>query len=636
MKHIILGTAGHIDHGKTTLIKALTDIDTDRLPEEKSRGITIELGFAHLSLGNDLEFGIVDVPGHEKFIHHMVAGVGGIDIVMLIIAADEGVMPQTREHVAICDLLGVKCGFVVLTKTDMVDDEWLELVQEDVSDFMEGTFLADTPIVRVSSKTGQGLDTLKDVLSQQAELVSEKSNVGLFRVPVDRVFTIRGFGTVVTGTVNAGSIALGEAVTMIPDGPGCKIRGLQVHGRNVDTIQAGQRAAINLQGVDRDIVRRGMLLCRPGELSVTYMVDGFINLLKAMPRPIKNRTQIRFYSGTSEVLGRLILLDREELLPGGSAPVQIRLVDPIACLTGDRFLLRSYSPVITIGGGKIINAEPVKHKRYDTGVLKHLESLGDDDLNGRFATWLDVSGISGVCSADICRTMQLSAEKIHELVDEFRAGRQIVVISGNPDRYIGIDAWSEFKKQVLDIVTRYHQQQPLKSGLSREELRTSFRPNPEAAVLQTALKEFFQDNTFVDMGQAVRLTGFSPSLSPQQEIIRSAVVETVTQRDQQGGKLQEINESLSFDLSEIQPIVQYLLDMDVLIRIGDGLIFTRDVIDRFREVIRTTVAKEGSIKVGGLRDACGISRKQAVPILEYFDSIGLTRRVKDHRVLKNA
>jgi selenocysteine-specific elongation factor len=377
LKQIILGTAGHIDHGKTSLIKAITGTDTDRLKEEKERGITIELGFASLDLPNGQHVGIVDVPGHEKFVKNMVAGATGIDIVVMVIAADEGVMPQTREHMEICTLLGIKHGFVALTKMDMVDEEWLELAMEDVRDFTAGTFLENTPIVPVSAVKEQGLQEFSRVLETICNQVPERSMSSLFRLPVDRVFTMKGFGTVITGSLISGRVQVGDTVMIYPSMVTAKVRGIQVHNQGVSMAEAGQRTAINFQGLEKAAINRGEMLALPGTLKPSFMVDLQLQYLASNKKPIKNRTRVRFHTGTSEILGNLVLLDREELPPGEKAAVQLRLDEPVCLVKDDRFVIRSYSPVRTIGGGQVLNPIPPKHKRFKTDVVQGLQSIGE-------------------------------------------------------------------------------------------------------------------------------------------------------------------------------------------------------------------------------------------------------------------
>ncbi|MCP4688561.1 MAG: selenocysteine-specific translation elongation factor, partial [Desulfobacterales bacterium] len=401
MKQIILGTAGHIDHGKTSLIKALTGTDTDRLKEEKLRGITIELGFASLDLPGGRRLGVVDVPGHEKFVKNMVAGATGIDIVVMVIAADEGVMPQTREHMEICSLLGVKHGFVAMTKIDMVEEDWLELVQEDVSEFMIGTFLEDAPIIPCSSATGEGLSDITDALETLAGEIPNRPPSSLFRLPVDRVFTMKGFGTVITGTLTSGRIRVGDPIMIYPSGVTSKVRGIQVHNQAVEEAEAGTRTAINFQGLEKASVQRGEVLADPGSLVSSYMVDISLHFLKSNKKPVKNRVRVRFHGGTSEILGNLILLDREELPPGETIVAQLRLDAPTAPVKDDRFVLRSYSPVRTIGGGHVLNPMPRKHKRFKPEVIEGLKSLDGSDPEGVISYHLTESGYLGASLAQL-------------------------------------------------------------------------------------------------------------------------------------------------------------------------------------------------------------------------------------------
>ena len=375
MRHVVWGTAGHIDHGKTSLIRAVTGIDTDRLKEEKKRGITIELGFASLDLPGGQRLGIVDVPGHEKFVKNMVAGATGIDLVAMIIAADEGVMPQTREHMEICTLLGVEYGLVAVTKIDMVDEEWLELVIDDISGFTQGTFLEDQPVLPVSSVTGQGIQAFAETLDTISAQIPERPPSNIFRLPIDRVFTMKGFGTVITGTLVSGQIQVGDTIMIYPSAITSKVRGLQVHNQRVEQASSGLRTAINFQGLEKAAVNRGEVLSTPGTLKPSYMVDGAIHYLSSNKKPLKNRTQVRFHTGTSEIMGNIILIDREALDPGQATVAQIRLDTPVALVKDDRYVIRSYSPVRTIGGGKVINPIPLKHKRHNTDIITGLEKL---------------------------------------------------------------------------------------------------------------------------------------------------------------------------------------------------------------------------------------------------------------------
>ena len=412
MKHLILGTAGHIDHGKTSLVKALTGIDTDRLKEEKARGITIELGFAHLDLPGGYELGIVDVPGHERFVCSMVAGVGGMDLVMLVIAADEGVMPQTREHLDICQLLGVKKGLVALTKIDMVDPDWLGLVTEEVRDYLAGSFLEAAPIMPISSRTGEGLDRLKGELARLAGEVEEKKGEGPFRLPVDRVFTITGFGTVVTGTLLSGEISVGDEVEVLPGALPCRVRGIQTHGKKADKGFAGQRVAVNLQGVEHTEIFRGDIVVPRGIYRPTRTIDARLNYLPAAPRELKHRATLRLHSATYEVPAKVILIDRDVLLPGESAYVQLRLAKPVLLLPGDPFVLRTYSPQATLAGGTVLDPSPLRRRRRSSEALSLLEAIENGEDVEKIRLMVAASLLSGLSLEEIVNRTGMSVKKI--------------------------------------------------------------------------------------------------------------------------------------------------------------------------------------------------------------------------------
>ena len=472
MKQIILGTAGHIDHGKTSLIKAVSGIDTDRLKEEKQRGITIELGFASLDLPNGQHVGIVDVPGHEKFVKNMVAGATGIDIVAMVIAADEGVMPQTREHMEICTLLGVQHGFVVMTKTDMVDEEWLELAIDDIQSFTQDSFLEGQPIVPVSSVTGDGIPKFIETLQAICTAVPERKQTGLFRLPVDRVFTMKGFGTVITGSLVSGKIAVGETIAIYPSLIKSKVRGIQVHNQSVNEALAGQRTAINFQGLDMAAVNRGDVLARPDTLSPSYMADLSFQYLSSAAKPLKSRTRIRFHTGTSEIMGNLILLDRDELLPGDTAAVQVRLDTPVTPVKEDRYVIRSYSPVRTIGGGQILNPIPTKHKRFRTEITDALNDLETMSPEGVIGFHARQAGFRGTEHNELRLVTNLPDKKLDTATSALLSRRDLIMVDRERRLYVHADTYAYLRQMVLDQLATYHAKNPLKAGMPREELRS--------------------------------------------------------------------------------------------------------------------------------------------------------------------
>ncbi|HID29508.1 MAG TPA: selenocysteine-specific translation elongation factor, partial [Desulfobacterales bacterium] len=507
MKQIILGTAGHIDHGKTSLIKALTGIDTDRLKEEKLRGITIELGFAWLDLPGGQRVGIVDVPGHEKFVKNMVSGASGIDLVALIIAADEGVMPQTKEHLDICSLLNVKHGLVVLTKIDMVDEEWLEMVTDDVQGFLKGTFLEGAPILPVSSLSGQGLPEFVEALETLCKAVPERKSSGLFRLPVDRVFTIKGFGTVVTGSLVSGKVRVGETTMVYPSGIQSKVRGIQVHGQTVDQVTASMRTAINFQGVDRSAIARGDVVGGVNTLKPSYMVDALLVSLPSNEKPLKNRTKVRFHTGTSEILARAILLDREELSPGETVVVQFRLEVPVAVVKDDRFVIRSYSPIRTIGGGQILNPVPRKHKRFRKPLVAELESLAESSAREIITYHLRESGILGVRSSELRLMTNLSEKDLEQHLQHLLSQRGIILVDRENRTFIHGSVFDALRQKTVKLLEDYHKDHPLKAGMSRQGLKSKLAASLDSKLFGLLIQDLTKSNAVIQEKEVIRLSG---------------------------------------------------------------------------------------------------------------------------------
>ncbi len=635
-KHIVLGTAGHIDHGKTSLIHALSGVRTDRLPEEIKRGITIELGFAQIELPGGLQVSIVDVPGHEKFVHHMVAGVSGMDLVVLVIAADEGIMPQTREHLAICRLLGVHHGLVALTKIDMVDDDWLQLVQEDIRDQLNGTFLENAPIIPVSSQSGIGLDSLRQALADLAQVVEPRNTEGIFRLPVDRVFTIRGFGTVVTGTVTGGNLLVGETVDIIPGGQSSRIRGFQVHSEKVDRIVAGQRAAVNLQNIDKDLIHRGMVLVRSGTVPETMKIDAECTVLKSMAKPLKNRSLLRFHSGTVEIICRVVLMDRDVLNPGETAFVQFRLTERAAVLPDDRFVIRSYSPVITVGGGRVLDIEPFKHKRLAPVTIKHFNQLASPDPLEKLRAILEMAGAFGIAESvlqykfpnpDIIKS-DLAAIAVSESL--------AIKIGSSPAYLVAPGNWKLFKQNLIKTVNDIHKKNPLRPGISREELRTTLKSQPPEIVFNTAVDHLIDEKMLIDENRLLKSSDFELSLNQAQKAIVSDMTALVDQAGFEGITQKEIMEKLDLNPKDMKLLFQHLIDNRILQRLPGGLYMGTASIEKIAAALKELFGSKDTLTVGEFRDALNISRKQAVPLLEYFDSIGVTLRKGDVRVLRRS
>ena len=634
MKQIILGTAGHIDHGKTSLIKAVSGIDTDRLKEEKRRGITIELGFAALDLPDGQHVGIVDVPGHEKFVKNMVAGATGIDIVAMVIAADEGVMPQTREHMEICTLLGVQHGFVVMTKTDMVDEEWLELAIDDIQTFTQDSFLEGQPIVPVSSVTGDGIPQFVETLQAICAAVPERKQTGLFRLPVDRVFTMKGFGTVITGSLVSGKIAVGETIMIYPSLIKSKVRGIQVHNQSVNEALAGQRTAINFQGLDMAAINRGDVLARPDSLSPSYMADLSFQYLSSAAKPLKSRTRIRFHTGTSEIMGNLILLDREELAPGDAAAVQVRLDTPVTLVKEDRYVIRSYSPVRTIGGGQILNPIPTKHKRFRTEITDALNALATMPPEEVIGFHARQAGFRGTEHNELRLVTNLPDKKLDTATSALLSRRDLIMVDRERRLYVHADTYAYLRQMVLDQLGTYHAQNPLKAGMPREELRSKFPAHIHPKLAPQVLNQMAKNEELATEEDTIRLPAHRVSLAVDQ----SQLKEKIVQAYQKGGitppYFKDICQSLEVEARDARDVLQLLVEENQLAKVKEGLYFQRRVIDELKERLVTFLRDKGAITTPEFKDMTGASRKFVIPLAEYFDANNVTIRVGDTRQLR--
>ena len=635
MEQIILGTAGHIDHGKTALIKALTGINTDRLKEEKRRGITIELGFAFLDLPSGQHLGIVDVPGHEKFVKNMVAGATGIDIVAMVIAADEGVMPQTREHMEICTLLGIKHGFVVLTKTDLVDEEWLELVIEDVGDFVKGTFLEKAPIVPVSSITGDGIPEFMKTLDELSARLPSRPPSSLFRLPVDRVFTMKGFGTVITGTLISGHIQVGDTVMLYPSGITSKVRGIQVHNQSVNTAETGMRTAINFQGLEKAVVNRGDVLSNPGALKPSYMIDVSFNYLNSNKRPIKNRTQVRFHTGTSEVLGMVILLDREELLPGDTAIAQMRVDSPVALIKNDRFVIRSYSPVRTIGGGNVLNPIPQKHKRFKTDVIEGLKGLMDCEPEEIISFHVGESGYQGVTYSDLKIMTSLHEKQLQKIVQDLLSKQTIILADREHQTYIHRKSFDKFKTETSDYLENYHNANPLKTGMSKEELKSKFPVVLGARPFNLMLNQMIKDKDIVSEDNVVRMVSHKVSLGVDQADIKKKILVAYLKNGLTPPYFKELKKSLDMEASLAKDVLTLLMDEGLIVKVKEDLYFYADAVKDLQNRLVDFLKTHGEISTPQFKEMTGVSRKYLIPLIEYFDAQNVTIRIGDIRKLRN-
>jgi selenocysteine-specific elongation factor len=635
MKHLILGTAGHIDHGKTSLVKALTGIDTDRLKEEKERGITIELGFAHLELPGGICFGIVDVPGHERFVRAMVSGVGGMDLVMLVIAADEGVMPQTREHLEICQLLGVKNGLVALTKCDMVDTEWLELVVEEVRDYLNGSFLDGAPIIPVSAKTADGLEELKAGLSALATEAVEKSAEGPFRLPVDRVFTVAGFGTVVTGTLLSGEIKTGDEVTILPSSLISRVRSVQSHGIKAEQGSAGQRLAVNLQGVDHGEIMRGDVVVPRGAFRATRAVDAHFAYLPSAPRELKHRSTLRLHSATYEVPAQVIMLDRDTLAPGESAFVQLRLKHQVLLLPGDHFIVRSYSPQITVGGGVVLDPGPPRRRRRSEQALELLRALGDGEDAEKIRLLAQESLLSGVTMEELITRSGLSAKRTEAALAGLLSQGLLVQMVREPRIFLAKEQFVSLKEQLLAGLEGYLRENPLKEGIGKEELKSHIPKRSDNRFFGPLLAALEKEGKALVDRDLVRIPGREAGIDDAAGSDLLAALETaISEGRMEPPTLKELAERLCRSEKEILEHLKPLLRNGRAIRVKSDIFYAPEPLAGIREQLLRHLEAKGEVTPAEFRELTGLSRKFMIPLLEYFDQEKLTIRVGERRLLR--
>jgi len=633
MRHLVIGTAGHIDHGKTTLVKALTGTDTDRLKEEKERGISIELGFAFLNLPDGMRAGIVDVPGHERFVKTMVAGVGGIDLVILVIAADEGVMPQTREHLHICELLQIKRGLVALTKADLVEAEWLELVQADVTEFLEGTFLAGCPIVPCSGTTGHGLPDLLDAIQAQAAAVEPKRTQAILRLPVDRVFSIKGFGTVVTGTLWSGRLSVGDEVAILPRGLRSRVRRLQVHGETMEQAEAGQRTAVNVPELEVAEIERGDILCLPDTLRPSQSFEATVSLLADTPRPLRNRARVRFHLGTSEILARVVLLDRDELAAGDRTYVHVRLEKPSAALPGDRYVIRSYSPAVTIGGGTILDPNPPRGRRTRAKLIEHLHVLERGRPTERVERHLLASGSGPMTLAELQARCDLERGTVSDALRELiEGGRAIQVGPKESAGVLHADRVDALQTDVLGRLADFHAKEPLKDGLAKEELRSKLPDQLPPGTFVWMLGRLVAQGQIAVERDKVRLAAFHPKLSAAEEEMKAKIERAFRESGFQPPAPEAVLGGQIEDRKLGQAVFRRLVDDGILVKVGEDVFLHRDSHQAMRERVVAHFQKQPGINVGTMKELFGVSRKYAIPYLEHLDAIRITRRQGDERV----
>ncbi|MCX7822746.1 MAG: selenocysteine-specific translation elongation factor [Syntrophobacterales bacterium] len=636
MRQVILGTAGHIDHGKTSLIKALTGIDTDRLKEEKERGITIELGFAHFTLPDGTRLGIVDVPGHERFVHHMVAGATGMDIVALVVAADEGVMPQTREHLDICKILRIPRGIIVLTKIDLVEDPaWIELVEEDLREAVQGTFLENAPIVRVSSKTGEGMDELVKKLSEIAQIVPERDRAGPFRLPIDRVFTIKGFGTIVTGTSTSGIVRLGDPLMIYPSGHLTRARSLQVHGEAVEEAGPGQRVAINLQGLEKDEIQRGDVVATPESLIPSKTLDVYAELLPNSPYSLKHGSLVRFHTGTSEHIGRIFMLENLEIMPGDSFFAQIHLEHPIPVIRGDRFVARYYSPVITVGGGIIVDPLPKRHRRRmrqeAAAMLKSLMGASDEETLLRHVINSKERGIS---FGELQVKTGLYGKRLETILGNLEKRESIFNVDKDLKLYISKEFSEELEKSILSRLEEYHRENPLKQGMSKELLISQFAKDYSQKVMTFVLNRLIEKGIVLARQEIIALSTHSVRLNEREKKIASVIEKIYFDAGSQPPSFKEIAPTLNTSIDVAERIFSWMIDEGLLVRVKEELVFHKEILEKLKDQLVSFLKTRGEVSPSQFKELAGTTRKYAVPLLEYFDREKITLRVGDVRRLR--
>lgn len=623
MRHIILGTAGHIDHGKSALVKALTGIDPDRLKEEKERGITIDIGFADIVYAEeDLTVGIVDVPGHEKLIKNMLAGAGGIDVLLLVIAADEGVMPQSREHLSICNILKIKSGLIAISKSDLVEKEWLELVTEDVKSFVKGTFLEGAPILPVSSKTGENIELLKRKIRELALSVAPKSSDGLFRLPVDRVFTLKGFGTVITGTAISGKISVDEILEILPTGIKTKVRGLHSHGKPIRTAFAGQRVAINLQGVEKEDLKRGDVAVKSVSLEQTKNIDVSIELLKDAPA-LKNRSLVHFYIGTSETVARAVLYNNDEVKAGESCYGQLRLKNPVIALSGDRYIIRRFSPLETLGGGEVLDPTPPRRRRKD--IASDLKVFHTGTLADKISLKIEHAGTAGTSIQRLLAWINAGTGAVSAALEGLKKSGEVIQAD---DVVLHTKALVSLQQGIRVVLKTFHERNPLKHGMPKEEVRNQLRIDPRMFNFILSGME-----GVVAEKDLLRLKDFSIALTSGEEKNKARILQTIEKSGFQPPSREELAAEFQMDQKSVSDILNILAKEGSTVRLSETFSVSKGVYEEMIALLKVFFTTKKEMTVADFRDILKTTRKYALPFLEYLDSHKITIRTGDVRKL---
>lgn len=631
LKHLIIGTAGHVDHGKTMLIRALTGVDTDRLREEKKRGISIDLGFAPLELPGGRLAGIVDVPGHERFIHNMLAGAAGMDLVLLVVDATEGIMPQTREHLQILQLLGLQKGIVALTKIELVDEEWLELIEEEIAAALKGTFLAGSPLQRVSAFTGKGITALKELILSTTGDLPPRDSTGPLRLPVDRSFSIAGFGTVITGTLFRGSVAVGDKVEIIPPGLETRVRNIQIHEHDRQKAQAGQRVALNLAAVDKSNIQRGSVIATPGYYRPTAIFDASFELLPGAPRPLKNLDPLHLFLGTARTVARLLLLDCEEIKPGERRLVQCRLDHPLVADRADLFIARSYSPMTTIGGGRVLDPAPSRHRRFRRSSFAHLGTLEQDPGAGGDEAFV-FRRLSDLLIADLQRLgpeTRLDEKRLQGVLES-------LMEKGSVERlgrcYLTRANLEEWERRAMHEIEEYHRRHHLLPGISRAQLKGALPRELGLREYDLFLERLQEQKRIAPGGERVSRRDFLPRPSPEERVQLERITDLYARSRFLPPTPGEALEKAGIKGSGGEDYFSYLLFVRALVKINEEIYFHREAYEAAVALLRHHFASAGTITLARFRDLTGSSRKIVQPLLEHFDQLKLTRRVGDHRI----
>lgn len=634
MKNIIIGTAGHVDHGKTALIKALTGIETDRIKEEKKRGITIELGFAYLDLPDGEKAGIIDVPGHEKFVKNMLAGAGGIDLSLLVVAADEGFMPQTREHLGILSLLDIPEGLIVLTKSDLVDNDWIEIVSEEIREEVKGTFLENARILPVSSFTGAGIEDLRQAIFELINKNSQFKNMDIpWRIPVDRVFSVEGFGTVITGTLIEGKVSLGDPAQLYPSLTSTRVRNIQVHSHDVETAYAGQRVAINLAGLKKTDLQKGDVIAQPDSMHTTMMADIRLTVLKDCQREIMNGSRLHLYHGSRDILCKVILLDRDSIAAGESCYAQLRLEEKIALKTKDRFVLRFYSPLETIGGGLVLDPNPLKHKRNSPEVMKsvRIKDTGSDKekisealcaYSSRFETLAFLQIQTAIPKEDFDRHM----EKLLKDKTAFRVSDTVAIHT---------DYLNKLRDDAIKLLGDYHAANPLRDGMNREEFRSKLLRQKEIAVVDKITDSLVNRKLIKYVDGTVALVDFEVEMSGSQQELSNKIDKLCLDGGFAVPSVDILAQSFPKE-KNFKQVLEAMISSGQLVRVEDKICFHCSCYNKAFELACAYMEEHGQLTLGELRDLLGTSRKYAVALLEYWDRRGLTKKFGDARVLAKA